>query len=143
MLFFIDLIYLVSYTEILKYRIMKRVLLCLLGGMFMVTSCKQSSKTAAVYEPSIPNVKEKVEEFIPIELKTDLSKLSINEKAMLPILFEAGKIMDDLFWKQAWGDKDALLGQMQDEYLKQFVKINYGPWERLNNNTSFVKGNRC
>ncbi len=119
---------------------MKRVLLCLLGGMFMVTSCKQSSKTAAVYEPSIPNVKEKVEEFIPIDLKTDLSKLSINEKAMLPILFEAGKIMDDLFWKQAWGDKDALLGQMQDEYLKQFVKINYGPWERLNNNTSFVKG---
>ncbi|MCW3789062.1 dipeptidyl-peptidase 3 family protein [Plebeiibacterium sediminum] len=119
---------------------MKRVFLCFLGGLFMVTSCKQSSKSVTVYEPSIPDVKEKVEEFIPIELKTDLSKLSENERSMLPILFEAGKIMDDLFWKQAYGDKDALLGKIEDEYLKKFVKINYGPWERLNNNTSFIKG---
>ncbi|MCW3805967.1 dipeptidyl-peptidase 3 family protein [Plebeiibacterium marinum] len=119
---------------------MKKSLLYLMGGLLTLASCKDAKQTKASYESAIPDVKEKVEEFIPVELKTDLSQLTENERLMLPILFEAGKIMDDLFWKQAWGDKGALMQGIQDDYLKKFVDINYGPWERLNNNTSFIKG---
>jgi len=99
-------------------------------------SCQQAPE----YTASIDNIQQKVEEFIPVKLSTDLSVLSEKEKQMLPILFETAQIMEDLYWKQAWGNRDELLNNCQDPYLKQFIKINYGPWERLNNNQSFVNG---
>ncbi len=117
---------------------MRKGVLYLLGGLFIITSCQQKQKAKMTYEASIPNVKEKVEEFIPVELKTDVTKLTENERLMLPLLFKAGQIMDNLFWKQAWGDKNELFSKIQDEHLKRFLEINYGPWDRLNNNESFI-----
>ncbi len=92
------------------------------------------------YTSSEPNIEEKVEEFIPFTLSTDLSVLSEKEKQMLPLLFEAAQVMDDLFWKQSWGNKQELMANTPDENLKKFMLINYGPWERLNDNQSFVEG---
>ena len=109
-----------------------------LVAILLLASCQQKEKKA--YTTSDANMQQKVEEFIPVKLNTDLSVLTEKEQQMLPLLFEAAEIMDGLFWKQAWGDKAELLNNTQDEYLKKFLKINYGPWERLNNNTSFVDG---
>lgn len=47
--------------------------------------------------------------------------------------------MDDLFWKQAYGDKEQLLNGL-DEYTRRFAEINYGPWERLNDMGPFIEG---
>ena len=57
---------------------------------------------------------------------------------MLPILFEASAIMNDLFWVQAFGDKKAVLDNAKDGATKKFIEINYGPWERLNDNKPFL-----
>ena len=59
---------------------------------------------------------------------------------MLPLLFEAATIMEDIFWKQAFGDRDALLSKTDDPDLLKLLKINYGPWERLNNNAPILAG---
>ena len=40
----------------------------------------------------------------PVELKPDLSGLSDDQREMLRLLIDAGKIMDDLFWRQSYGD---------------------------------------
>ncbi|MBW6535535.1 MAG: Zn-dependent hydrolase [Mariniphaga sp.] len=85
-------------------------------------------------------MKNKVEEFAPFRLTTDLSVLTENEKKMLPLLLEAAQIMDDIFWTQAYGDKNELFTEGLDEYTKKFLKINYGPWERLKNNEPFIEG---
>jgi len=85
-------------------------------------------------------MKNKVEEFAPFRLTTDLSVLTEKEKQMLPLLLEAAQIMDDIFWQQAYGDKDELFTNDLDEYTKKFLEINYGPWERLNNNKPFIEG---
>ena len=120
---------------------MKRSYLYLLGCVMFLGSCQTTvKKEGAKYSASIPNVKEKVEEFTPFKLTADVSYLSDNQKQMLPLLFEAAQIMDALFWKQAWGDKEALFSKVDDEYVKQYLKINYGPWERLNGNRSFIEG---
>ncbi|MCG8697084.1 MAG: Zn-dependent hydrolase, partial [Bacteroidales bacterium] len=58
---------------------------------------------------------------------------------ILKILFEVSDIMDELFWKQAYGDKDNLLSNISDPYLKKYVEINYGPWDRMNNDSSFME----
>lgn len=75
-----------------------------------------------------------------VKLTTNLNVLSASERKVLPLLIEAAKIMDDLFWKQAYPQRDSLLSTIKDEKTKQFVMINYGPWDRLNGDKPFVKG---
>ncbi|MBT8230735.1 MAG: Zn-dependent hydrolase, partial [Bacteroidia bacterium] len=78
--------------------------------------------------------------YTPFTLTTDMSKLSENEKKLIGKLIEAGEIIEDLFWYESYGDKDELLNSIKDEDLKTFTKINYGPWDRLDGNTSFIDG---
>ncbi len=40
--------------------------------------------------------------------------------------------MNELFWKQAYGDKKELLATIHNPELRDFAEINYGPWDRLN-----------
>jgi hypothetical protein len=86
-----------------------------------------------------PNQK-KVNEYVEFTLTTDLSSLSENQRKMIPILIEVAGIMDDLFWKEAYGDKAALLNSLKDPADKRFAEINYGPWDRLGDNESFIEG---
>jgi len=44
--------------------------------------------------------------YTTFRLEADMSTLSENNQKMIPILIEAAKIMDDLFWYEAYGDKD-------------------------------------
>lgn len=113
---------------------MKRFL-PVLFALTLLSSCQNNK-----YEAAIPNVAEKVEAYETVKLKTNLNILSPSQKEMLSLLFEAANIMDDLFWKQAWGDKDTFLSKIEDPELRRYAKINYGPWDRLNNHQPFIKG---
>lgn len=75
-----------------------------------------------------------------LPLTTDLSSLSEVEKQTLRHLIDAAKVADEIFWQQAWGDKKMLLDRVKNDTLKRFVELNYGPWDRLNNNVPFVQG---
>ncbi|HDP54188.1 MAG TPA: Zn-dependent hydrolase [Bacteroidetes bacterium] len=86
------------------------------------------------------NMQAKVDAFVEVELTADISHLSENEKKMLPLLFEAAQIMDDIFWTQAYGNKQELLSKIEDDATLAFAKLNYGPWERLKDNKPFIDG---
>jgi hypothetical protein len=105
----------------------------------LLAGCTQGSKRGEKMEVKSA-IQKKVEEFATFKLMTDLSLLTDKERQMLPLLLEAAKIMDDLYWVQAFGDKEELFSADRDEYTKKFIDINYGPWERLNNNEPFVEG---
>jgi hypothetical protein len=85
------------------------------------------------------DMQQKVEEFAAVELTTDLSNLTEKERQMLAVFIDIADIMNDLFWKQAFGDK-SVLDTISDEWTKKFAMINYGPWERLNDLKPFVSG---
>ena len=105
----------------------------LLGAATFATtmSCTQQKESP---------MKAKVEEFAPVELKSDLaSGLNDKEKELVKIFFQIGKITDDLFWKQTFGDK-SLLDTISDNYAKDFAMIHYGVWDRLDNNKPFIEG---
>lgn len=85
-------------------------------------------------------MQKKVDEYAPVELRSDIIHLSAKERQMLPYLFEAAQIMDDLYWKQAFGNKENLLQSINDEATRDFAEINYGPWERLDGNKPFIDG---
>ena len=84
-------------------------------------------------------MQEKVDEFAMVQLQTDLSHLSANEKELIRVFLEIGQIMDDLFWKQAYGNK-ADMDTISDEATREFAMINYGPWERLDGMKPFAAG---
>ena len=106
------------------------------------SSCKQKTgaDNAANDTTNMSPMQKKVNEYAVVKLTTDLSKLTEKEKKMIPILIEVAQVMDDIFWEQTWGDKNALLDTIKDPYTKQFAAINYGPWDRLDENKSFVAG---
>lgn len=81
----------------------------------------------------------KVDEFTPVKLESDLLKeLNDNQKQLLNYLFDAASLIDDIFWIQAYGDKENYLSSLSTEAEKMFSLINYGPWERLSGNDPFL-----
>lgn len=83
---------------------------------------------------------QRLEIYAPVKLAADLDAYSENQKKMLGILIDASKIMDDLYWRQAYGDKQSLLDSISDPAAHEFAVINYGPWDRLNGEKPFVEG---
>lgn len=73
-------------------------------------------------------------------LTSDLSHLSENQRKMISLLIDASKIMDELFWRQAYGEKASFLNNIADESTREFADINYGPWDRLDGDKPFLKG---
>lgn len=85
-------------------------------------------------------MKAKVEEYARVELKSDLvNNLNDKEKELVKIFFQVGEITDDLFWKQTFDDKSQL-DTITDNYAKEFAMIQYGAWDRLDNNKPFLAG---
>ncbi len=125
------------------------------GMVAMATSCGETIKTEEQMENSLQgvipaggdlmpdsetDVAQRLSIFAPVTLTADISHLSEKEKQMLPLLFDAAAIMDEIFWQQTIGNKDAFLARIKDETARKFAMINYGPWDRLNGNKPFLAG---
>ncbi|MFC2090292.1 Zn-dependent hydrolase [Bacteroidota bacterium] len=83
-------------------------------------------------------IERKVNEYVEVELKSDIAHLSENQKELIKLLFKVADIMDELFWKEACPQKEQILGNMTPADHKTFFMINYGPWERLNGDLPFI-----
>ena len=88
----------------------------------------------------LSDAEKRLQKYVNVKLTTDVSQLTENQKKMIPSLIEVAKIMDGLFWKQAYGEKEAFLNGISDEATRSFAEINYGPWDRLAGNEPFVEG---
>jgi hypothetical protein len=105
------------------------LLLCLL----LIAACSTGPAEDTDYETV-----DGLSTYIPVKLNTDLSQLSSSEKAMLPHLFAAAEVMNELFWIQTYGDKKQLLNSISNPDLRNFAEVNYGPWDRLDNDKPFL-----
>jgi len=85
------------------------------------------------------SVSDKLKMYKEVTLTADLSFLSEKEKQIIPKLYEVALIMDEIYWIQAYGDREQLMKMNFTDDEKKFLDINYGPWERLNNDISFLK----
>ena len=85
-------------------------------------------------------MKDNLDKFREVTLTTDLSWLSSQEKEIITILIDVAAIMDDIFWLEAYGDKEELFDRVENEYAREYIKIHYGPWDRLNGNAPFIPG---
>ncbi len=77
--------------------------------------------------------------YAEVRLNTDLSHLSDNQKQMVGLLIDAGKITNEIFWLQVWGDRQELLNSIDDPKARRFAFYNYGPWDRLAADQPFIE----
>lgn len=116
--------------------------------VIVVTSCGTSNENNKVLTEEVIDttpvkkltVEERLKEYAVVPLNTDLSKLSEKDKKIISILIEACKTMDDIFWLQGYGQKDSLFAILKTLEEKKLCEINFGPWDRLNNNEPFIEG---
>lgn len=114
-------------------------LICLMtiGAGLLLGACTSKPKENDRMKTEI---EKKADEFVSFKLTTDLSVLTEKEKQMLPHLFQAAQIMNEIFWMEAFGDKEEVLGKATSPAMEKFIRINYGPWERLSANEPFIEG---
>ena len=106
----------------------------------LVASCGQEPEPqVTVSTPDTAEVRPEI--YADFTLTADLGHLSDDQKQMIALLIEASEIMDDLFWRQSFGDDYAAwLDSLDDERTRRFAELNYGPWDALDDDKPFVAG---
>ncbi len=106
---------------------------------------------AAIACETAPAPEERIEEapadsasrlrrYTTVTLSTDVEALTDSERKMIPHLVRAAEAMDRTYWEQAYGDKEKLLSSLESDAARRYAEINYGPWDRLDENAPFVDG---
>ncbi len=125
---------------------MKNAYYLRLSGVFFLflaglAACGQAERnepsSAPIAAQDLAPVRPEV--YADFELNADLSHLSADQRHMLVLLIKASEIMDVLFWRQAWGDDhESWLASIEDDASRRFAAMNYGPWDRLDDEKLFL-----
>ncbi len=87
------------------------------------------------------SIQDLVNGYALFRLEADLSHLSENDRQVVRLLIEAAEPMDNVFWMEAYGDREEALALAQgDEATRSYIDINYGPWDRLRGDGPFIAG---
>ena len=114
------------------------------GGLsllaLLVIACS-NGETPPAAEPAATSAEPRPDIYAEFVLTADLSHLSDSQRQMIRILIEASEIMDDLFWRQAYGDNyEQWLDSIGIDAARRFAELNYGPWDRLADEAPFIEG---
>ena len=111
----------------------------LVSAMFV--ACAEEPAPELQVSPADSAAEVRPEIYADFTLTADLSHLNDDQKQMIVLLIEASDIMDDLFWRQSFGD-DYLgwLASIEDPRERRFAQLNYGPWDALNDDKAFMDG---
>lgn len=125
----------------LKTTLSATALSLLLVGCGQEPAPVEQAKVETAPTALVAGAEQRLDIYHPVDLTADLSHLSDRQRHAVELLIEASEIMDGLFWQQAYGaSKNSLLERINDERVAKFAAINYGPWDRLNNNQPFLTG---
>ncbi len=114
------------------------VKIALFSLVIAISSCQEKGTEME----SVDDAKESsalLAKYTSVKLTTDLAVLTDRQREMIPLLIEAAQIMDQLFWKEAYGDREALLNSIEDPNLRRFAELNYGPWDRVDGDKPFIE----
>ena len=121
-----------------------RALMAFSGIIAAVSACSTTMSNPATTTPAATanasDAERRLAKYTSVKLETNLNALTENERKMIPLLVDAAKAMDEIFWTEAYGDREALLRSVSDPAARRFADVNYGPWDRLDENHPFIPG---
>lgn len=109
----------------------------------LFTACGDKNRapvTQTVKKDGTDTMQAHIDAYAEVALTADLTGLGDNYRRMIPILIDAAKQMDTLFWLQTYGAPDTFLNRLRTDAERRFAQINYGPWDRLDDNKPFIAG---
>jgi hypothetical protein len=110
-----------------------------LSAVLLAACGQEPEPQISISTPDTAEVRPEI--YADFTLTAELGHLSDEQKQMIALLIEASEIMDDLFWRQSFGDDYASwLDSLDDERTRRFAELNYGPWDALDDDKSFVAG---
>ncbi|NLO18430.1 MAG: Zn-dependent hydrolase [Ignavibacteria bacterium] len=122
------------------------IFLLLISTVLLISSC--SPKEEASQESAVPenyeNIKAHLESYSHTKISADISHLSDREKELIKKLTEVGHLADKIFWRQSCPDAVAVrdsLAALNDEVSQtyyKYVKVNFGPYDKLDEYNRFV-----
>ena len=104
----------------------------------LITACSNKN------EEEIKMLEHKISNFAVTEINYDESLLNERQKVVVEKLYEASKIMDDIFLQQVYSQNNEILKKLEtstdelDKLKLQYFKINFGPFDRLDENKPFI-----
>jgi hypothetical protein len=111
------------------------------SGCAPETAESPATTSRAADADAIAQVEPRPDIYAEFTLTADLSHLSDNQRDMVGLLIEASQIMDDLYWRQAYGeDYQEWLASIGVADERRFAELNYGPWDRLDDDKPFMDG---
>jgi len=115
-------------------------LVCAGLATLLLASCGAEAPPEPTIDASA-TVAPRPEIYAEFSLTSDLSLLTDDQREMIGILISAAEIMEDLFWRQAYGDDyEEWLATIGVDATRLFAEQNYGPWDRLDSNKPFMEG---
>jgi len=120
---------------------MKNLVKLILIAALMMTMliCCDSKKTKESSE-----LKSKIDQYAKTVLQYDESLLDDNQKIVVKKLYQAAKIMDDIFLDQVYSKNVELKEKLSasddsyDKLLLEYFNINFGPFDRLDHEKPFI-----
>ena len=111
----------------------------ILLSVLFVSCAKETPPPVSVTPLDMADVRPEI--YADFTLTADLSHLNDDQKKMVALLIDAAQIMDDLFWRQSFGDDyEAWLDSIADDRTRRFAELNYGPWDGLDDDKPFMDG---
>jgi len=115
---------------------MKRTALILLSAFMAVTTA-----TMAQAPKKDNNLSEKVKQYARMPLRADLGMLTPKEHELIKLFIDISNIMDNIYWEQVFGEENhRKLRDIKDPAAQEYARINYGAWDRMDNDKPFLAG---
>ena len=108
----------------------------------LITGCKKNTMETA----KAPDLQTKINRFTPAVITSDIAKLSAGDLKALAKLFEASRILDNIYTRQVWSGNEALRQKLEadssgDGALRlKYFNINMSPWSSIDHNEPFIDG---
>ena len=110
--------------------------------LVFTSSCmnKENNKEANMLET-------KIAQYARTDVKYDKNLLDKNQKVVVQKLFEAAKIMDQIFLEQVYSKNNQIKSQLEkselpeDKLKLEYFNINFGPFDRLDHDKPFIGEN--
>jgi Peptidase family M49 len=104
--------------------------------------CTQIGKPANEDSAST-EIAKRMEKYVLTPMPFDASQYSSKDKELLQTLIEAGRLIDEIYWRQTYSGNIALQDQIvksrsEDDPVRKFFFMQAGPFDRLDKNAPFM-----
>ncbi len=131
---------------------MKSLFLMIFLTIALAGCIDQKSDDQTNYAEDIKMLQETINKFVPVEINYDENLLSERERVVLEKLYNASKIIDEIFLSQVYSKNDQIKSDLQaeinnnsypDKALKPSIKLElfnimFGPFDRLDHDKPFI-----